>query len=338
MKSKLSRVSFFLYLFSYNYIWFRTLLFTYFYNQFESMAVFYALLLCLGVTFLIWMLPKKILQHDYTSAYQKSKTKYVYNIILAIESIIGIIYCAYILSSVFVQKSSPFAIMIVFALTVSVLSKLKTSDIVQISTLFYILGVLLSLFSFLFFISVDMTTLLPFKEKNWLALPIFVIIILGDNASVLLMDKESFIMSKPMFIFPIMLAILSFAFELLMLQSSAGTEVFKNLNWVGFICFSIQPITKYSSNFDYVYIYLLVISCIFKYAFNWGIIRNSFKKTNKNDFWKILIVLLVGIYTAYTFFFSNERAMWYVSILLGISVLMFVWMFKEVYHAAKARQ
>lgn len=338
MQSNLSKVSFFLYVFSYNYIWLRILLFPILYNTYGSMAFFYAVVLCLSLTFILYLFPKKIFKFNYVEQYKKSFFKHICNLLLAVESFVGISMCAILITHIFISDAEPIPIIIGFCLIISILSKLKTSDVIQISTWFTLLGFFLIIISFSYFISIDATMILPFKTITWFTIPFYVLVILGDNVTLLLLDKEQFKSSKSIYVIPIVVAMLSFSFELFMLLCSAGSELFKDLPWVGFICLSIQPVTRYIGNFDFAYIYCIIICCIFKYSFNWSVIRNSFKKIRKWEPYLTGILLVTGTILAYFFIpVSSEVLRWLCFILIA-GLLLLLWMFKEVYYVSRNKK
>ena len=338
VNNRLSKLSFFLYVFIYDYVWIRIILFPYFYETFHSMAFFYSLLLTLIVRFFVLLLPKKILNHDYENRYMKSKFKHFYNIVLAVESIIGMAYCAYVLSSVFVRRCNPVVLIVPFSVVMAVISFLKPSDIVQIATWFIIGCIGFIVISFIYTVPMDYSLLFPLKSYSWYFIPIYALLLLSDNLTLLLMDKKNFRLSKPTFLFSILISLFFFNFELLFTLTTTGDTLLEGLPWLGFLSLSIKPVTKYVGNFDFAYIILILVCCIFKYAFNWSVIRNAFKQKSKKLTWIIAVCLSISSSVVAALWIKSDFLIDFVLIVFGVGILILGWMLKEVYHASASKK
>lgn len=338
MTTKLSKVSFFFYLLVYDYIWIRAVLFPYFYNHFGSMAFFYSILLALLVGILLALIPKKVFHFDYEKPYLQSKFKYFHNFLLALESLVGISFCSYVLSTVFVENVNILLLLFGIGIVISILSFLKPSDIIQIATLFSIVGMFLVAFSFIYYVKIDPSLLLPIRYVAWYAVPIFSVMMIADNLTILLIDRESIQLSKPLVLLPILVSLGFFSFEMFMLQTSAGSELLKDVNWVGFVCLSFKPVTKYVGNFDFAYIACIVICCVFKYALNWSVIRNSYAHKKKSANWIICALLVLGSWLCYLLVPTGQPFFMVTSVLLLLGILILFWHFKEVYYVRRVKK
>lgn len=335
--TKLSKVSFFLFVSTYNYLWFRIIVFNTFYNQVGNMGLFYTVLLAIGVLAFFAILPKKLLNKDYSEGFQKSYFKFFYAAILFLESIFSIAFCTYLLAKVFIPEANFIALLGGIVLAIAILSKVGPKDVMEISTLFNFLGYLLLLLCFLFLPNLDFTNLLPFKSINWWMVLFFFATIVCDNMT-LLIHKKEIRFNKLNYIMGIFLSIVLLGVEYFILVCIAGTEYFKNINWVGFVCFSIAPVSKYIGSFDFAYIYYILVSCIFKYAYNISLIRNSLKFSPKvMNFVMGGILFSLGLYSYYTIPMDNQL-MVIASILIGLSGFALFWMIKECYFVRKTKE
>lgn len=59
--TKLSRVSFFLFVTIFNYLWLRIVMFQYFYNEYGSMGLYYTVIIGIAMLLIFVFLPKKII-------------------------------------------------------------------------------------------------------------------------------------------------------------------------------------------------------------------------------------------------------------------------------------
>ena len=74
---KLSRVSFFLFIFIFNYIWLRAIFIDYFFTIYENMSVIYSVLFSVIIVLVFLLIPEKIYRNDFHKNYNKSKIKYI---------------------------------------------------------------------------------------------------------------------------------------------------------------------------------------------------------------------------------------------------------------------
>ena len=327
---KLSKISFFLFVTIYNYLWLRIILFNNFYNSYGNMGFWYGLLI-IGIVFIILLsIPKRLFEKDYKDAFKKSKIKYLYSVFLILESILGLCFCAYLLSQILILEANPLIVLTFLVLTIGFLSKLIPYQIMEISTIFNIVGYLILIVSMIAYPSVDISILFPLGELNIGVIVFFSLMVLADNFS-LLINKEGIKFNKYIFIFAILFALLMFALEYMVVICSVGEEFLKGVNWVGFVCLSIKPVQKYIGNFDFAYIYYIIVCCIFKYSYNLSIIRNSFAIKNWVMGVIISFLLIVSCLIIYLLVPMNNQYFSYGTILLLISSFIFFWMLKECY-------
>lgn len=334
--TRLSKVSFFLFVTVYNYLWMRIILFYFFYNHFGSMGLYFTALLAVIVLLFLVLVPKKLMNKNYREEFKKSIFKYIYVAFILLESIFGVSYCAYLLSTIFIPDANFFYVLIVISLALIFLSKRKTKDIMEIATLFIIVGYVILLITLFVYPNLDFTLLLPLKEINYWLLPLFALMVLGDNFT-LLINKDGLNFSKMQFILAIGVAFCFFALEYFLLICNAGAEFFKGLDWVGFICLSVEPITQYFGNFDFAYLYYIVLCCIFKYAFGISLVRENIQMNSKAMSILLLIILAVLGSICFMWIPMDSTFMFFVFCLLVLSFSIFFWFLKECYHVRKTK-
>lgn len=335
--TKLSKVSFFLFVSTYNYIWFRIIVFKYFYTSIGNMGLLYAAILAICVLLFFLFLPKKIMNYDYEAAFKKSYFKYFYMILIFLQAILSISFCSYLLSAIYIPNSKYWIILSGIVLAITIISSSTTRDVIELSTLFNIVGYLILLISFLFLPQLDFSILLPFKEIKWLTLLFYFVFLIGDNFP-LIINKKDLSFHRMNFILGITMAFFLFGLEYMILICSAGTEFFKGLNWVGFVCFSIEPVSKYIGNFDFAYIFYILISCIFKYAHNISLVRNSMTLSPKGVGVMVFIMLLILGLISYSFIPMGDYLLLIISIFVLASFSILFWFIKECYFVRKVKE
>ncbi len=335
--TKLSRISFFLFVSVYNYIWLRMIMFPYFYNEYGSMGIYYIAIIGVVVLLIFLLIPKAIMKYLYDDAYKKSIFKFFYNTILLLENIFGIAFCVYLLTKIFIPTGNFFIMLSLITITIVVLSHYKPKDVMELSTLFIILGYAILSLTLFFQPNLDTSIFLDFKKTSLWALPLFVFMFIGDNLTFLI-NKKDIQFSKLNFIMAIFMALFFFGAEYFILVGNAGDTYFKGLNWVGFISLSIEPITRYLGNFDFAYIFYIMICCIFKYAYNLSIIRNSIQLNHKLMSGIMLITVFTLGSVCYLCIPMEDLYMKVVASLLILSSTLMFWLIKEWYCARKSKE
>ncbi|MDE6241063.1 MAG: hypothetical protein K2M08_01435 [Anaeroplasmataceae bacterium] len=335
--TKLSRISFFLFVSVYNYLWLRILMFPYFYNNYGSMGIYYTAILAIVMLLAFMLLPKKLMLHNYEEAFKKSNFKYFYSAIILLENIFGIAFCVYLLAKIFIPTGNYYIMLGFIVIILIALSYYQPKDIMEISTLFIILGYSILVLTLFFYPNLDVSLLLPIRQTSIIALPIFAVLFFGDNLTFLI-NKKDIQFSKLNFIMAIFTAFVLFGTEYFILITNAGDTFFKNLNWVGFISLSIEPISKYIGNFEFAYIFYIMISCIFKYSYNMSLLRNIIN-INKHLMSGILFVMFIVLCTVcFLFIPMTDIFLKIVVVLMLCSFLILFWFIKECYHARKAEE
>ena len=332
MNIKLSKVSFFLFVFFYNYIWFRIFIFPVIYNEYGNMSLLYCSLLIIISLLFFLLIPNKVYKYNFEDIYNNSKFKIIYNLILILESIAGIILVKYHINN-FVSEINQTSLIFLVVLVIGLISNMKSTDLINMSTIFFIVCGLLILFSFIYFIPLDFTSFLHFEKKDTRIISMMSFILL-DNLSFLLIDRCKFELSKPKLIIPIIFSLLFLVFELMFLLASAGEIYFNGVEGIGFIVMSIKPVAKYIGNFEFVYIIMLILTLVFKFGFNISIVKNSIK----NKYIKTVLVFILLVGSLFCDFFMNYSLSSLLVFGLNISkIILVLWLVMEVYDVFKIK-
>lgn len=334
MYKRISMVSLFFFILSYNYIWLRTTIFPHFYNTYGVNGIFYILFIAIAIGLFFLILPKAFYKIEYKE-YEKSKYKYFLNAILFIRIALGIAIVGVILYTLFFYDYPLIMSIIGLVLVILIISNSKPSDIIQISTLFGIIGLLLYFFYLYQFIDLDFSLLsFEFKLDNYI-LYILLAALIFDNLIYLITDKEKLKITKKTVIIGIMISFLLLLFEYSFLILSSGDELFKNNPLSGFQALSIEPISRFNGNFDYIYIVLILTSIIFKMSYFLSIIKNSIKSRigRIKEILLLVISLSVLIYIFYIINKNNVAISYSLSAILfllcGSILIWFIWVVKN---------
>lgn len=311
------------------------------YDSYGVSGVFYILMVLGGILFFFLLLPKRFYTMDFYNSYRESKIKHIVNIVLFFRIVLGLTLATYILYKLFFYNYSYPFLLIGIILVLCIICSLKPSEVIQISTLFGIVCIACYGLYLYNFIHLDFRLLI--EDFHWFfsfsVLISFLCMIL-DNLIYFMSDKDELSLSKSTILLGITLSSLLFLFEYSILTLSSGDVVFQGNDLVGFLALSIEPVSRYNGNFDYIYILIIGVACVFKFSYFLSLIHNSLKW--EMSIWK-RIFLFLGIFVLglIGFWQVKQNVIWlrYIVIgLFGLSGILFGWMIKEVYYARKVKE
>ena len=188
---KLSKVSFFIFTFFYNYLWLRILLVRYLYNDFKESGWLILLIIIVMISFILIILPKKILNFNYLHFLDIMPIKVIYTLLNILEVGMLIGFGVNVLSKEFIIESNPFIMILVVSICIMLIGKLKHFEIINLSTLFYLFGVVLIVFSLFFVTNInkEVYDLFIVNNSNFLSAILLGLIIVINNFKIIL-NKE----------------------------------------------------------------------------------------------------------------------------------------------------
>lgn len=325
---KTSKVSFFLFVFFYNYLWLRILIFPKLYDGFGTTGFLLLCIIILVLIGIILLLPKKLFISNFADQYNKSLIKWINCFLFSMETIISICFIGFFLNKIFIEGSNLYVLFLLIGLTIIFVSNLLPYEIIDISTLFNFGGLLLIIISLFVTPKLEVEYLFIVEDINIWFIILFSLFIIFDNFK-LLLNKESLSISRISFLLPLILSVCGCAMEYGFLIMTVGEHALTNLSYIGFIELSFMPVTKYFGDFNFVYIYLLLICGIFKNAFNVSLIKNS-TNLNKN-FINVILVSLFVISAAIIINTTNIKVLYPCLFLIVVVNISVFWMIGKCY-------
>lgn len=335
--SKISRVSFFIFVFFYNYLWLRIIVFDDFYNNLGTSGFIISLLLLFGVMVIFILIPKKVLNKNYSELINRSFIKWILLILSLLEIIFNICYISYFINEVFIVDSNIYILLIIISLVVIFISNLLPYEIIDLSTIFNIVGFLLIGISFIFKPKVDVEYLFMFENFKILKLIPYIFFIVFDNLK-LLISKDKLNFKRRDYLLAIFLGLLLYVIEYGLLIMTVGDKALIDLSYVGFLELSFMPVTKYLGDFNFVYIYLLMVCGIFKNGFDLSQFKNMIG-INKNIINTLLGLLIVGcaLLSIYSIPVDTVLDKYVIMIMLLFGILL-IWMIWKCYFVRKDKR
>ena len=280
-----SKISFFLFVLNYNYLILRLIVFPYLYKEYSYMSYIYIGIIIFVLLIIFLIMPKFIYKNNLIDKYDKSKFKNIYNIIILFKTILMIYLGSYIIYNLDYDMYSIYYFLILVTIVSIFISRLKSNEIIELSTWFVITAILIYMLAFLHLVNIDMTSLKIFDIK----LPnvsyyLIILSVFSDNILLLLTDKTNVNFDKKSIILPLITQFIFMMFELYQMLLSAGDILFNDYEFIGFITLSFKTTSNYIGNLDFVYLFIITMSIVINSAFNFSIIRHSY-----NTKYKILI-------------------------------------------------
>ncbi len=335
---KQSRLCLFLFLLIYNYIFLRSIVFPYCYKEYGYNGIWIIICVLALVILLFLVLPKKIYNSSYLATYNKSKIKIPINIILLMRIILGISIASITLYELFFYKSLYYLIPLAFIIVIFIISKLKPKEIIELSTLFSL--VIMLLYALYIYDFIELDFYLIKKSFNlsfsWIAI-LFSVCLFLDNLLILLTNELNDKPKKLVMIGGISLAMIAMLFEYLLLILSSGNHIFINERYIGYLTLMIEPVSRYNGNFDYIYILFLGCGVIFKFSYFFSIIRQSVNI--ELNWFKMIIFIALFFLLCLLIYMLYEFINIYLTVIIILLILGFFvlfWILKECYYAKKA--
>lgn len=335
---KQSRLCLFLFMLIYNYIFLRSIVFPYCYKEYGYNGIWIIISVLALVILLLLILPKKIYNNSYLASYNNSKIKIPINIILLLRLILGISIASITLYELFFYKSLYFLIPLAFIIVIFIISKLKPKEIIELSTLFSLVVMLLYSLYIYDFIDLDFYLIKKSFDFSFSGVAIlFSVCLILDDLLILLSNELNDRPKKGIMISGISLSVITMLFEYLLLILSSGDYVFLNEKHIGYLTLLIEPVSRYNGNFDYIYILFLGCGAIFKFSYLLSIIRQSinikYSPLKIIIFIVVLFLLCILIYMIYEFI---NIYLTVIIILIALGLFILFWILKECYYAKKA--
>lgn len=291
-KMKLSKVSLFFFVFNYFYLYFRMYLFPFLFNNYNSISYIYFMSIIIFIIILILLLPKKLFNLNLNKIFLKSKFKYIYYPYTLIRIGISLYLTSLLLKETFFLNNNLLLLVIGLFIGIIVLSLSSNKDIIDISTFFYILIFVVTIFSLLDIANLDFSLLksnVTFDLEHKFILLIFPIMI---DIIILISTNNSHIsFTKLNIIIPLILSVILVLFEYYILLLASGKYLFLNYIYVGFVSLSIQKLSILVGNLSFLYILTIIISLSFKASYLLSNFR--IKKSYKIILFEILTIFLI---------------------------------------------
>lgn len=338
---RVSKISLFLFILAFNYISLRVIIFPYLYNAYGAIGIYYLLMICFGIITFFLFLPKRVYAIDYKKNYVNSKFKYLFNFCLALRIIIGLTISTYIIQDQFFNEYSFLAIFVGFLFVISIISTLKPSEVIQISTLFSVIVLVAYLYYVYKFIDLDFglwTKNLNFKFDIMLFILPYCLIF--DNSIYFLTSQKEVELSRKPITLAVTISCLILLFEYMNLTLSSGGVLFSGDLMVGFKALTIESVSRYNGNFRYIYILMLGISCVFKFSYFLSLIKQSIRIKKKKIFYTIFISLMLLLGVLAPLIISKLRVFlsYFIITSFLLGGVLIIWIFKEAYHVKKAKE
>lgn len=331
-----SRLGLFLFILNFNVLTMRVFIFPYLYQEFGVMSYLYILIMIFSLGVLFLVIPKRVYEFDFTEKYKNSRFKLFYNVLLIIKVILTIYIASLIIKEIDYISYNIFYFIVGITISALLVSRLKNSEIIEISTWIVMIAIVLYMLAFLHTVDFDTSLIRVFDFKlPKFALYLLIIMIYCDNLLLLLTNKERYQFKKSTIILPIILQFIFLSFELFQLIFSVGETFFLDYEWVGFVSLSFQDVSDYIGNLDFVYLYICTMASVLNTSYVLSTIRHSLNKA-KLSFDIIVFILVIG--GCYGLIFVplgiTLKILFYISILGGVLIF---WIGREYIHARKAR-
>lgn len=286
---RLSKISLVIFTLFYNYLWLRILFVYYLYNNNHFNGWMLAFILLVIVSIILIIIPSKIFNYNYIVTLNKTRFKLIYQLINIFEIAILVNYCSYLLSDKLIPNGNNFIIMFIFVVGIMFVGKLKSYEIINLSTNYYLLGIILIIFSLFLGVNFnkEIYDLFVLDINNSLSVIGVGLIVIMNNFKIII-DKNGLYFNKKNYVLGVVLGMTTSLIEYGILLIKSGHIMFSGIDNVGFLCLSFMPVTRYLGDLNFIYIYLIIVSLVFRCGFD-------ISNLNKNKFYYLFGMLIIVI-------------------------------------------
>lgn len=297
--NRLKSFNLFFFALFFQYIVYKFVIMPYLYDNYDNNGIFFFLIAIL-ITIGLFFIPDKYFKSLLNNKFLKILLGLAALVNIVVQLAIGV----NVVYNLFYADSSYLIFIIIFMISIMIISNLNTSQIINLSTIFYIFIPIMWIIAYLFSPKIDILIWFNlrgidfdfFFYSNYVGTLIFLLVNLEAN--------------KKMVILGSIVGSIVYMVEYLMLIGAAGTLFFKNYEYVGFITYQIQIPNKYICNFDFITIISLNLCLIFNSSYFLSLGAFCFKLDRKYK--NILLVILAFISYALVFFIIRIKSIYLV--------------------------
>lgn len=329
----------FLFVLFYNYIYYNFFLTKELYSQFGSSTYIIYLLGIILVIVMTLLIPKVIESNFFLVINKHLIIRLLLGIYYLFKAFTIIVISGYLLVDNFYFNQNGLFFIFGFLVIACIISRLNLVGIINMSTIIYIMIIPFAVMSYIFLPSLDLTNVLPVKlvPKNFFFLLFFFIGIVDTFTLFQANNCTKKQVNRKWLCLGIICSYLVLAIECFFLSISASISYFSDSIWIGFTILRIQRYYEYVGSFDFVYIYIISVTCILKCAYYLGASRILFhiKKTKLcYSIFCLITVICVLLYNAFkSVIFANTVLISF--ILFGLCMIFYLFFIVRLRHEHK---
>lgn len=292
--NRLKSFNLFFFVLFFEFIGYKFMIMPYLYDNYGINGVLF-FIIAIILTISLLLVPDKY----FKSILNDKVLKRVLGVASLFNIISGLAIGANVVYKLFYEDASYLIFIIIFALGIMVISNLSTSQIINLSTCFYIFIPMMWIIAYFFSPRINILTWFNlsgigfnfFFYSNYVCSLIFLLANLEANKKIVILGSIT--------------GSIVYMVEYLMLIGVAGDAFFKNYEYVGFITYQIQIPNKYIGNFDFITIISLCLCLIFNTSYFLSLSGFCFnlKRKHKN----ILLIALALLSYALAFFVTKIK-------------------------------
>lgn len=315
---------FFLVLFN-NYIIINYFFVPTFYEKIGSSFFYLYLFMFVISLILFFILPKR--NANLLRMVRKNKfAKWLVTIYLVLSSSYLILITSLSLGYNFYQNYSPLIFILALIMAVILIMRFRIEKIVNSALIFFLILFVMIIYTLacdLVLIDFSEIKLIGFNKEMFLGLPLMLILILDNYILALIRLKEE----KSSFKVIVLANMFLFFFasvEGLMLVLFFG-DTLRGFKGIGYLLYNLNPTFFVLENFDFLYIYSLTLSALFKVLVSFKLIESChIEKKTFGKFFLITSTLALSLLTYFFGVYLFQYQVYFLYLLLFILVIYFI--------------
>lgn len=250
--------------------------------------------------------------------------KAIFTIYLIIMIVLGLTFSSVALSSIFYINETPFKFVVILLVVSLFMLNIKITTLVNTAAILALVGIPLIFYnSISHFYLVDISSVYYIKPSfniNDIGLIFFICLDTFIYAMIMPYFK---VQCKKVLILSTMFYFLIEGLEAIVLVLMLGNSL-QGYYGFGYFLYSIEPVSGLIGNFDFVYIFLISLSSIFKLSFSCNLIKLFYFEKSKYLMPFILSIVSILSFISTKYFYMIDDYISY--LLLGIGAVLFVFL------------
>lgn len=299
----------------------------YFYPKFYSDAgygMFFYFILGMLFSFLLGLITTNFIYNPIRFIRKKKILKLLFAIYLLIMIALGLSFSSVALSSIFYINETPLKFIIILLVISGFMLNIKVTTLINTAAIMATIGIPLILYNTIsHFYLIDIGSILYVRPSfNIIDIALIIFVCLDTFIYTLLIPYFKK-MNKRLLVSGTIIYFMIEGLEALALVLMLGNSL-QGYYGFGYFLYSIEPLSGLIGNFDFVYIFMIALSTIFKLSFSFNVLKLLYYEKKQYTIPISYLVVAIASFYISKFYYQIDEYIAYALIGISAFLLMFL--------------